>query len=147
MYNDYMYKPFVFKIPSCKNNDGCSAGHFCLNHATYSNICIPDWSDSGVPLLMKYPPTMMRSRDMKREGNRDAGYEKRSLLLEFPWGAFIRVLSFPKGIDIPGKPANEAGTVKTSLRYILIGSSCFSFKGNAALGAVGVKIKSQSEKT
>ena len=44
-------------------------------------------------------------------------------------------------------PASEAGTVKTSFKYILIGSSCFSFKGNAALGAVGVKIKSQSEKT
>jgi hypothetical protein len=52
----------------------------------------------------------------------------------------------PKGIDIPGNPANDAGTVKISFKYILIGSSSFSPKGNAALGAVGVKIKSHSLK-
>ena len=47
---------------------------------------------------------------------------------------------------MPGKPANEAGTVNISLRYILIGSSCEALNGKAALGAVGVTIKSQSLK-
>ena len=55
-------------------------------------------------------------------------------------------LSFPKGMEMPGKPAKEAGTVNTSFKYILIGSFCFSFKGNAALGAVGVTIISHSLK-
>ncbi len=50
---------------------------------------------------------------------------------------------FPNGTDMPGMPANEAGTVKISFRYILIGSSSFSPIGNAGLGVVGVNIISQ----
>ena len=85
---------YLNNAPSCMNNDGCSANEICLNHDLYSNICVPDWSDSGVPLLMKYTPTGLRSDNMVRETNEQ-------LLLEFPWGAFIRVLSFPKGIRKP----------------------------------------------
>ena len=39
---------------------------------------------------------------------------------------------------MPGTPAMLAGTVNTSFRYILIGSSMFSPCANAADGAVGV---------
>ena len=50
----------------------------------------------------------------------------------------------PKGIEMPGMPAKEAGTVNISFKYICIGSSSFSPIGNAGLGVVGVKIKSHS---
>ena len=49
-------------------------------------------------------------------------------------------------MEIPGIPANEAGTVKISFKYIFIGSSSLSPIGKAALGVVGVRIKSHSLK-
>src|ERR1700722_20577663 len=48
----------------------------------------------------------------------------------------------PAGTLIAGTPASEAGTVNTSFRYIVTGSSIFSPIPKAAEGAVGVKIAS-----
>ena len=48
----------------------------------------------------------------------------------------------PAGIEIAGKPAKLEGTVKTSFKYIFIGSSFFSPSTNASLGAVGLRITS-----
>ena len=48
----------------------------------------------------------------------------------------------PAGIEIPGRPARLAGTVKTSLRYMATGSSILSPMPKAALGAVGVSTTS-----
>ena len=39
---------------------------------------------------------------------------------------------------MPGRPARLTGTVKTSFRYIAIGSSIFSPAAKAALGVAGV---------
>ena len=51
-------------------------------------------------------------------------------------------LSYPAGIDIAGKPAKLTGTVKTSFKYIEIGSLIFSPTAKAEDGVVGVKIVS-----
>src|SRR5690606_25594445 len=48
----------------------------------------------------------------------------------------------PAGTEIAGRPARLAGTVKTSFRYMAIGSSIFSPIGKAAVGAVGVRMAS-----
>ena len=61
-----------------------------------------------------------------------------------PNGRFSLV--YPNGIEIPGNPAREAGTVKISFKYIFIGLSSFSPIRKAALGVVGVKIISHSLK-
>ena len=54
-----------------------------------------------------------------------------------------RLLEFlPAVTEIAGRPAKLAGTVKTSLRYISIGSFCFSPIGKATFGVVGVRITS-----
>ena len=50
----------------------------------------------------------------------------------------------PIGIDIAGRPARFVLTVKTSDRYIAIGSLVFSPNLKAQSGAVGPKIKSTS---
>jgi hypothetical protein len=50
----------------------------------------------------------------------------------------------PHGIEIPGRPAREAGIVYASSRYILSGSSEFSHSFQATLGAVGPTIISTS---
>src|SRR3954468_1929202 len=52
----------------------------------------------------------------------------------------------PAGTESAGKPARLAGTVKTSFRYIAIGSSVFSPIAKAADGAVGVRIQSTFSK-
>src|SRR5690606_5502484 len=52
----------------------------------------------------------------------------------------------PAGTLIAGRPARLAGTAKTSLRYIAIGSSLFSPRAKAAEGAVGARITSHSAK-
>ena len=52
----------------------------------------------------------------------------------------------PAETEIAGKPAKLAGTVKTSFKYISIGSVCFSPIGKATFGVVGVKIKSHFSK-
>ena len=43
----------------------------------------------------------------------------------------------PDGTEIAGRPASEAGTVKTSERYIVSGSSVFSPIRNAGPGIDG----------
>src|SRR6202040_2570931 len=48
----------------------------------------------------------------------------------------------PTGTAIAGTPARLAGTVKTSFKYIAIGSSVFSPMAKAADGAVGVRMQS-----
>ena len=48
----------------------------------------------------------------------------------------------PEGIEMPGTPARFAGIVVTSLRYICIGSSIFSPRRNAVVGADGVAMTS-----
>src|SRR6516165_2430910 len=50
----------------------------------------------------------------------------------------------PTGTEIAGTPARFAGTVKTSFKYIAIGSSVFSPTIKAADGAVGVRMQSTS---
>ena len=45
---------------------------------------------------------------------------------------------------MPGTPARFTGIVVTSLRYIWIGSSTFSPRRNAVVGADGVAITSTS---
>ncbi len=45
---------------------------------------------------------------------------------------------------MPGTPARFAGIVVTSFRYIWIGSSIFSPRRNAVVGAEGVAITSTS---
>src|SRR5579872_3302468 len=55
--------------------------------------------------------------------------------------------SSPAGTDMPGTPAMLAGTVNTSFKYILIGSSMLSPWANAADGAVGVTNASTLENT
>ena len=52
----------------------------------------------------------------------------------------------PAGIEIPGTPARFAGIVVTSFRYICIGSSSFSPRRNAVVGAVGVAMTSTLSK-
>src|SRR5208282_2306093 len=49
----------------------------------------------------------------------------------------------PAGTEMPGSPAKFTGTVKTSFRYMAMGSSIFSPMAKAAEGAVGVRIASQ----
>ena len=48
----------------------------------------------------------------------------------------------PAGTEIAGTPARLAGTVKTSFKYIAIGSSVFSPIAKAAEGVVGVRMQS-----
>ena len=48
----------------------------------------------------------------------------------------------PAGTEIAGRPARLAGTVKTSFRYMAMGSSIFSPMAKAAKGAVGVSTAS-----
>ncbi len=50
--------------------------------------------------------------------------------------------SSPAGTEMPGRPARLTGTVKTSFRYMAIGSSVFSPMAKAADGVVGVRITS-----
>lgn len=50
----------------------------------------------------------------------------------------------PLGIEMPGTPARFAGIVVTSLRYICSGSSIFSPRRNAVVGADGVAMTSTS---
>ena len=52
----------------------------------------------------------------------------------------------PAGTEIAGTPARLAGTVKTSFKYIAIGSSVFSPMAKAADGAVGVRMQSTLSK-
>src|SRR6185436_3112326 len=55
--------------------------------------------------------------------------------------------STPAGTEMAGRPARLAGTAKTSFRYMASGSDNFSPRPKAALGAVGVRIRSTSWKT
>ena len=95
---------FMQAAPSCTSPGygSCGGGDICISSNKFGNKCVPDWSNSGVPLLMKHTPPSSRLP----EGDQ-------SLLLEFPWGAFIRVLSFPKGIDYgPDSPHTNYSNVR-----------------------------------
>ena len=50
----------------------------------------------------------------------------------------------PHGTLIPGSPASGAPRVKTSARYMDIGSCTFSPSRNAGVGEVGVAMRSTS---
>src|SRR5439155_12754111 len=52
----------------------------------------------------------------------------------------------PAGTEIPGRPARLTGTVKTSLRYMAMGSSMRSPMANAAVGVAGVRMASTDSK-
>ena len=56
-------------------------------------------------------------------------------MIWIPSGSFSR--ERPEGTEIAGSPASEAGTVKTSERYIVSGSSTFSPSLKAGVGIVG----------
>lgn len=79
---------FLNRATQCETDFDCGGNEVCYHHPT--GRCVPNWTNSGIPILMNNPPA---TRSMAREGMNES-----SLLLEFPWGAFIRVLSFPKGI-------------------------------------------------
>ena len=49
----------------------------------------------------------------------------------------------PLGIEMPGMPASDIGTVQTSLRYIASGSAVLAPSAKATVGAVGVTTKSK----
>src|SRR6266508_660365 len=83
-------------------------------------------------------------RSKARAAAKRVSSPNRRAMIWMPSGRFPR--DRPEGTEIAGSPARDAGTVKTSDRYIVSGSSTFSPSRKAGAGIVGHTITSTASK-